>query len=280
MLLESRNRAPKRPDTVEFHSRAVQRVVGSIRQRLDENISLADMASVAYMSRYHFNRTFRQVTGLPPRRFLSKLRVEAATRMLLTTDSSVTDICLDVGYSSLGTFVRRFSGLLGISPRKLRLLRQSPSQNLLEGRPGDHERGFASSARRGGADPVPGIIFGPIFIGLFPTPIPERKPVACVTVTQPGGFVISRVPKGQYYVLALGLPWPDTVDDFFRYDIALRGGGQLVTIGDSTVRCDDILLRAAASTDPPVLLNLPLLLGKNRELRNELEHRQRAGIGQ
>jgi AraC family transcriptional regulator len=281
VLLESRNRAPKRPDTVEFHSRAVQRVVGSIRQRLDENISLAEMASVAYMSRYHFNRTFRQVTGLPPRRFLSKLRVEAATRMLLTTDSSVTDICLDVGYSSLGTFVRRFSGLLGISPRKLRQLRQSPSKNLLEG--------LDLDVTNGDSLPQPGMVgrvhgpasfSGPIFIGLFPTPIPERKPVACATITQPGEFVISRAPKGQYYVLALGLPWPDTVDDFFRYDAALRGGGQLVNIGESTLRCDDILLRAAASTDPPVLLNLPLLLGKNRELRNELENRQSAGIGQ
>jgi len=269
VLLDSHNRAPKRPDTVEFHSRAVQRVVGAIRQRLDENISLADMASVAYMSRYHFNRTFRQVTGLPPRRFLSKLRVEAATRMLLNTDSSVTDICLDVGYSSLGTFVRRFSGVLGISPRKLRMLRQSPSKNLLDCFEPEPDTAMNPLPQHGviGRVQGPPSFSGPIFIGLFPSPIPEGRPAACATITQSGEFVMSRVPIGQYYVLALGMAWPHTVDDLFRYDVALRGGGQLVAGGQSTVRCDDIVLRAASATDPPVLLNLPLLLGKNRELR-------------
>src|SRR6516165_4782877 len=94
----------KRPATADSHERAVERVICTFRDRLDENISLKEMAAVAYMSRYHFNRTFRQVTGLPPCRFLTKLRVEAATRMLLDTDHSVTDICLEVGYTSLGTF--------------------------------------------------------------------------------------------------------------------------------------------------------------------------------
>ena len=266
MLLDSHNRTPKRPDTIEFHSHAVQRVIGVIRQRLDENISLADMASVAYMSRYHFNRTFRQVTGLPPRRFLSKLRVEAATRMLLNTDSSVTEICLDVGYTSLGTFVRRFSGVLGISPSKLRMLRQSPSKHLLRRLEKDPVVPFPPPSVVGRVQTTSSFA-GPIFIGLFPTPIPEGRPVACATIVQPGEYLMSGVPKGQYYVLALGMPWPDTVDDFFRYDVALRGGGQRLTVGQGTVACDDIVLRAAATTDPPVLLNLPFLLGKNRDLR-------------
>src|SRR5262249_12407032 len=130
-LVTSRSHKTKRSETADLHERAVQRVICTFRERLDENISLREMAAVAYMSRYHFNRTFRQVTGLPPCRFLTKLRVEAATRMLLDTDHSVTDICLDVGYTSLGTFIRRFSDLLGISPMRLRTLRQSPSQDLL-----------------------------------------------------------------------------------------------------------------------------------------------------
>ena len=110
-MLNSDQRKGKRPDTADLHARAVQRVISTFRERLDEDITLEEMASVAYMSRYHFNRTFRQVTGLPPCRFLTKLRGEAATQMLLNTDNSVTDICLEVGYTSLGTFVRRFSDL-------------------------------------------------------------------------------------------------------------------------------------------------------------------------
>src|SRR5262250_816963 len=101
-LVNSHNQKTKRTDTADLHERAVQRVICTFRDRLDQNISLKEMAAVAYMSRYHFNRTFRQVTGLPPRRFLTKLRVEAATRMLLDTNHSITEICLDLGYTSLG----------------------------------------------------------------------------------------------------------------------------------------------------------------------------------
>lgn len=267
MWLETQNRTQKRPDTIEFHSHAVQRVIGAIRQRLDEDISLADMASVAYMSRYHFNRTFREVTGLSPCRFVSKLRVEAATRLLLNSDSSVTDICLEVGYSSLGTFIRRFSRVLGVSPTKLRMLQRSPSKDLLDSLQREGTPSHLPQAKVVGQVRGPASFSGPIFIGLFPTPIPEGKPVACATILQPGKYSISDVPQGDYYILALGMLWPRTVDDFFRYDSALRGGGQQVTIGPGTVECEDIVLRDAATTDPPVLLNFPFLLSKDDNLR-------------
>jgi AraC-like DNA-binding protein len=265
-MLDPHTGTPKHQDTLEFHSLAVQRVISAIRVRLDENISLAEMASVAYMSRYHFNRIFRQVTGLPPRRFLSKLRVEAAAQMLLNTDSSVTDICLDVGYTSLGTFVRRFSDVLGISPTKLRMLRQSPAKNLLyRAISGARDAPPDQRASVTGRIQCPPSFAGPIFVGLFPAPIPEGTPVACATTLRPGSYVISGVPKGRYYVFALGLPWPESLDGFFRYEAALRGGGQLVAVNHGTLECEEIYLRTVAATDPPVLLNLPFLLGKKQE---------------
>ena len=266
-MLASRNQRTKRSDTANLHERAVERVICTFRERLDENISLKEMAAVAYMSRYHFNRTFRQVTGLPPCRFLTKLRVEAATRMLLDTDHSVTDICLDVGYTSLGTFIRRFSHLLGISPMRLRTLRQAPSRNLLR----QLEKESASTPANpqpsvGGKILAPPDFFGPIFTGLFPTAIPEGTPVACGISMQPGPYHISPVPNGSYYVFALGLPYPDSLDDFFRYESALRGGGYLVRVNNNAVQCQEIHLREAALTDPPVLLNLPILLNKNHNV--------------
>lgn len=259
----------KRPHTADSHERAVERVICTFRERLDQNISLEEMAAVAYMSRYHFNRTFRQVTGLPPCRFLTKLRVEAATRMLLDTDNSVTEICLDVGYTSLGTFIRRFSHLLGISPMRLRTLRRAPSGDLMRQlakesasaavRPQSSVRGFVQA---------PLSFSGPIFTGLFPTAIPEGAPVACAINMQPGEFLMSPVPNGRYYVFALGLPCPDRLDDFFRYESALRGGGQLIRVNGNAVECEEICLREPALTDPPVLLNLPILLNKTPNERS------------
>ena len=265
--IASRTQRTKRSNTADLHERAVERVICTFRERLDENISLKEMAAVAYMSRYHFNRTFRQVTGLPPCRFLTKLRVEAATKMLLDTDHSVTDICLDVGYTSLGTFIRRFSHLLGISPMRLRTLRKSPSRSLL--------RQLEKESANYPADPQPSVsgtilaplVFsGPIFTGLFPTAIPEGTPVACAISMEPGPFLISPVPNGRYYIFALGLPCPGSLDDFFRYESALRGGGELVRVNNNSVQCQEIHLREAALTDPPVLLNLPILLNKNHDV--------------
>ncbi|MFZ0771778.1 MAG: AraC family transcriptional regulator [Candidatus Sulfotelmatobacter sp.] len=263
-MVNAQTHKNKRPDTVDLHARAVNRVINVIRGRLDESISLKEMAALAYMSRYHFNRIFRQTTGLPPCRFLTKLRVEAATQMLLHTDTSVTDICLDVGYTSLGTFIRRFSDLLGISPARLRTLRESPSGNLLKqlGRESPTATAQARASVRGRVQ-APSSFSGPIFIGLFSTPIPEGTPVACAINLQPGAYLISPVPPGHYYVFALGLPWPDSLNDFFRYESAPRGGGELITVNhNDVVVCEEICLRAAALTDPPVLLNLPGLLNK------------------
>ncbi len=266
--MNSQTPKAKRTDTADLHERAVERVICTFRDRLDENISLKEMAAVAYMSRYHFNRTFRQITGLPPCRFLTKLRVEAATRMLLDTDHSVTEICFDVGYTSLGTFIRRFSHLLGISPMRLRTLRRSPSQNLLK----RLERESASPPSRprssvSGRVQAPSSFSGPIFTGLFPTPIPEGTPVACAITMQPGPYFMSPVSNGRYYVFALGLPCPGSLDDFFRYQSALRGGGELIRVNDNAVECGEIRLREPALTDPPVLLNLPILLNKSNNVR-------------
>lgn len=261
MILSTEERRPKRAYTAEHHSRAVERVISTIRGRLDEGISLTEMAGIAYMSPYHFNRTFRQVTGIPPRRFLSALRIEAATRMLLNTDHSVTDICLDVGYSSLGTFIRRFSRVLGVSPMRLRSRTRLSISDLLQPLTdnGDGATPGAQPSVRGRIAAPPSFS-GPIFVGLFSSAIPEGAPVACTVTVRDGGYHIASVPPGTYYLLALALPWPDKLHDFFRYECALRGGGRLVKVSDGPVECEEITLRSALPTDPPILLNLPNLL--------------------
>lgn len=260
--LSSRPPRVMRPDTIDSHTRAVQRVIVMIRSRLDEEISLEVMAAIAYMSPYHFNRTFRRITGLPPCRFLAKLRVEAATQMLLNTNHRITDICLDVGYSSLGTFIRRFSELLGTSPRRLRTMRRSPSQDLLK------KLSMEKVSVRGRIQAPPGFS-GPIFIGLFCHRIPEGMPVACAINLESGEYVMRAVPPGHYYLFALGLPNPSKLDDFFHWETALRCGGQRVVVKNEAVDCGQILLREPELTDPPVLLNFPALLKRReRDARN------------
>src|ERR1043165_1350755 len=110
------------PATVGAHHEAVERVIRTMHERLHEPLTLQEMSRIAYISPYHFNRIFRQITGIPPNQFLYALRLETAKRLLLTTDTNVTDVCFDVGYTSLGTFIRRFTGLVGVSPNRFRVL--------------------------------------------------------------------------------------------------------------------------------------------------------------
>ena len=78
------------------------------------------VAAVAHISEAHFSRCFRAVFGETPHRYLQRRRVERSMFLLRDTDRSVTDISLDVGFNSLGTFSRTFREIVGESPSDYR----------------------------------------------------------------------------------------------------------------------------------------------------------------
>jgi AraC-like DNA-binding protein len=81
-----------------------------------EPLDVRAVASVAHISEAHFSRTFRAVFGETPHHYLQRRRVERAMFLLRETDRSITDICLDVGFGSLGTFSRTFRDIVGETP--------------------------------------------------------------------------------------------------------------------------------------------------------------------
>src|SRR4051812_20397614 len=81
---------------------AVEKVIAAMHERIDRPFALDEMAEIAFLSRFYFNRVFREITGLPPVRFHTALRIAAAKRLLTTTDLSVTEVCFELGYQSLG----------------------------------------------------------------------------------------------------------------------------------------------------------------------------------
>lgn len=84
--------------------------------RYAEPLDLAAMADAAGFSRYHFAREFKVAFGETPGGYLSRRRVERAKDLLAAADLTVTEICMVVGFTSLGSFSRRFSELVGCSP--------------------------------------------------------------------------------------------------------------------------------------------------------------------
>ena len=85
-----------------------------------EPLDVRAVAAVAHISEAHFIRSFRAVFGETPHRYLQRRRVERSMFLLRETDRSVTDICLDVGFTSLGTFSRMFREIVGETPSDYR----------------------------------------------------------------------------------------------------------------------------------------------------------------
>jgi transcriptional regulator GlxA family with amidase domain len=103
------------------------------------------LASAACLSRAHFIRSFREAFGETPGRYLQRRRLERAMALLRNTDKPVTEICLDVGFASLGTFSRTFRDVLGTSPRAYRRQARDEPQGRVPGciarqwnRPSEH----------------------------------------------------------------------------------------------------------------------------------------------
>jgi AraC-like DNA-binding protein len=72
------------------------------------------------MSPYHFTRLFKAVFGETPKQCQLNARLEKAKQVLLATDASITDICMEAGFSSLGTFSYVFARRVGMTPTSYR----------------------------------------------------------------------------------------------------------------------------------------------------------------
>jgi AraC family transcriptional regulator len=255
-----------RTETVAARRRAVERVIAVVREQLGEPLTLQEMARIAISSPYHFSRIFRQVTGLPPRRFLAALRIEAAKRLLVTTRRSVTKICFDVGYNSLGTFTTHFTHFVGVSPRQLRRAAEqvasTPAVAITEWVMGATSGGQEVAAPAAvGRIAVPNGFAGPAVVGFFQTPIPRGCPTACGAVGPDGFYRIARLPDGRYYAFAVGLERSADPITWLLHEHAVRGSAGPVPVrhGAAPGRVD-IVLRPPELIDPPILIALPVVL--------------------
>jgi AraC-like DNA-binding protein len=113
---------------------AVRRARDLIDRDFAHPHSLLSLADTAQYSRYHFARAFADAYGETPRAYLTRRRIERAKDLLRGANLTVTEVCLLVGFESLGSFSWRFKQLVGVSPTAYR------QQAIL----------------RGGSPPIPG----------------------------------------------------------------------------------------------------------------------------
>ena len=103
----------------EDANRRLLRARDAMDRAYAEPLDIPALARIAYVSEAHFIRTFRATFGETPHRYLQRRRVERAMFLLRSTDRSVTDICLETGFTSLGTFSRTFRDIVGEPPTRV-----------------------------------------------------------------------------------------------------------------------------------------------------------------
>jgi AraC-like DNA-binding protein len=101
-------------------NRLLLRARDAMDRQYAEPLDVSAVAAVACLSAAHFIRSFRGCFGETPHRYLQRRRVERSMFLLRDTDRSITDICFDVGFTSLGTFSRTFREIVGESPSRYR----------------------------------------------------------------------------------------------------------------------------------------------------------------
>jgi AraC family transcriptional regulator len=106
----------------------INAVLDYIDQHLDQELSLHELANVATFSKYHFHRIFYALMGETLFQYLRRIRLEKACYLLsLPTQTSITEIAFQTGFSTLSGFTRSFTEIYGVSPRQWKTKHQKNS---------------------------------------------------------------------------------------------------------------------------------------------------------
>lgn len=98
----------------------MRRVRDRIGREYARPLDVEELANAAGMSARHLTRLFKEAYGVAPYQYLMVRRIERAMALLRRGDRSVTEVCFEVGFSSLGTFSTRFNELVGVPPSAYR----------------------------------------------------------------------------------------------------------------------------------------------------------------
>jgi AraC family transcriptional regulator len=108
----------------------LRRVTEHIREHLDQDLTLAQLGAVVYMSPYHFARLFQRSTGVPPHQFVVRTRIDRAVTLLAARELSIARIARAVGFRTASHFSTVFRRVTGVTPRAYR------ARHLQAARPG------------------------------------------------------------------------------------------------------------------------------------------------
>lgn len=254
--------APHRTDTTEAYQTSVERAIRHMREHLAEPLDLDDIARVAAMSKFHLVRVFDEITGTTPHHFLACLRMQQAKERLLDSGVSITDVCLEVGYSSLGTFSTTFSNLVGLSPQEFRAM----PKRLTAKQFATAIWRYLAARRKISGPRLEGVVEGPsrprgfIFVGTFTRGVPMGVPASGTVMVTRGKFCIERPTVPEFHLMAALVPLSASLTDMVA-NIPITLVASLRVMDNKLGQSINprLRLRPLRPTDPPIVMALPAL---------------------
>jgi AraC-like DNA-binding protein len=253
---------PHRAGTVEAYQKSIERVILHMKARLAEPLDLDELARIAAISKFHLVRVFDELTGTTPGHFLACLRIQRAKELLLAPQASITDVCLEVGYTSLGTFSKTFNGLVGVSPQEFRAM----PKRLTVKQFAAAVWSYLAADHKVSGPLLEGLVENPsggrgfIFVGAFTGGVPQGAPFSGTVMVRPGHFRIARPDFAEFHLLAVLIPFSAKLSAMVAtLPVGLVASLRLQNSAPPKSPKARLQLRPLRLTDPPILLALPAL---------------------
>ena len=254
--------SPHRADTVEANQVSVERAIRHMKEHLASPLDLDALAQIAAVSKFHLVRVFDETTGTTPHHFLSCLRIQRAKELLLKSGSPITEVCMEVGYNSLGTFSKTFSELVGLSPQEFRAM----PKRLTAKQFATAICSYLAARKKISGPTVEGVVEGPgrpkgfIFVGTFTKGVPLGVPLSGTVMLGRGKFCIERPRMPEFHLLAALVPLSASLTEMAaNIPISLVASLRVQNDPNTPPEKACLRLRPLRPTDPPIVLALPAL---------------------
>lgn len=235
----------------------VERAMSYMWERYSDPLSLADIAHSAVLSRFHFSRVFKDVTGVTPGQFLVAIRIHQAKRLLMATSMNVAEVSVAVGYSSLGSFTNHFTDSVGLSPS---MFRRMSDYGALECPAPQRTASLVDGEVTGTVSLPERYVTARVYLGVFDTRIVQHHPRAAgiveITSALPCPYRLPNVLEGNCFVHAVAVGDSADPEPWNQRSVLIATCGPL-RISRRTKTLVPVVLRPRHPADLPVLLALP-----------------------
>ncbi|MBC2225352.1 AraC family transcriptional regulator [Listeria seeligeri] len=185
---------------------SIQAVVDFIEDNLTEELTMEDLAKVAALSPYYFQRLFRRLVKVPVREYTRMRRLASACEQLQETDRTVLDIAEEYHFSGHANFTRAFKKAFGVTPEEMRHIRTITNQYVKPNLLLNYEM----------ADENVPLITDGIVLEVRPTKLEQPKPIIGIAMEIPINDIMGGLDSG---ISITGKMW----DDFHREKASIVG---------------------------------------------------------